>query len=132
MNELCADPAFITYHFKWILDENVIVENYKENGQWIDHKEKSCDELDGVFHSKHLCNSDNICANNSIENNSVLGTIFELEFAFQDGYIDVYKIYENTPNRISTYEPSLDISQIKSLQVWEDVGKITEITFKYA
>ncbi|KAM7363293.1 16 kDa beta-galactoside-binding lectin isoform 2-T6 [Cochliomyia hominivorax] len=106
VNELCRNPSNITYHFKWILDENVIVENYKEDGQWIDHKEKMYDQLDG--------------------------TIFELEFAFQDGYIDVYKIYENTPNRITTYEPELDINEIKSLQVWGDVKKILEITFKYA
>ncbi|XP_046805704.1 uncharacterized protein LOC111686121 isoform X3 [Lucilia cuprina] len=46
VNELCRNPAFITYHFKWILDENVIVENYKENGEWIDHKEKMFDQLD--------------------------------------------------------------------------------------
>ncbi|KAM7363291.1 uncharacterized protein ACRADG_000258 isoform 1-T5 [Cochliomyia hominivorax] len=132
VNELCRNPSNITYHFKWILDENVIVENYKEDGQWIDHKEKMYDQLDGVFHSKNSFSSHSLFTNNTIDNYSILGTIFELEFAFQDGYIDVYKIYENTPNRITTYEPELDINEIKSLQVWGDVKKILEITFKYA
>lgn len=86
-----------------------------------------------MFHSKNSFSSHSLYTNNeSILNYSVLGTIFELEFAFQDGYIDVYKIYENTPNRITTYEPELDINNIKSLQVWGDVKKISEITFKYA
>ncbi|XP_075145325.1 galactose-binding lectin l-1 isoform X2 [Haematobia irritans] len=106
VNELCKNPDFITYHFKWLLDEQVIVENYKDNGSWMDHMEQDYDSLDGQ--------------------------IFELEFAFQDGVIDVYKIYENAPNRITTYETYFDISDIKGLQVWGDVKKISELTYKYA
>ncbi|XP_059220021.1 uncharacterized protein LOC106081010 isoform X2 [Stomoxys calcitrans] len=106
VNEICNNPEFITYHFKWILDEQVIVENYKDNGSWMDHMEQDYDDLDG--------------------------SVFELEFAFQDGVIDVYKIYENAPNRITTYETYFDISEIKALHVWGDVKKISELTFKYA
>ncbi|TMW49306.1 hypothetical protein DOY81_005606 [Sarcophaga bullata] len=105
VNEICRNPAFITYHFKWIIDENVIVENYKDNGKWIAHKEKQNDQLDG--------------------------TIFDVEFTFQDGYIDVYKFYQDLPNLISTYETQLNISDIQGLQVWGDVMKITEVSFKY-
>ncbi|KAL9889406.1 galectin-5 isoform X2 [Glossina fuscipes] len=106
VNELCKNPSDITYHFKWKLDENVIVENFKKNGEWIDHIETTYDELDGSF--------------------------FELEFAFQDGIIDVYKIYDGGHNRITTYMTEIDISEIKALQVWGDVQKIKELTFCYA
>ncbi|XP_073824740.1 uncharacterized protein isoform X2 [Musca autumnalis] len=106
VNEICKNPDFITYHFKWILDEHVIVENYKDNGSWVDHQEQDYDSLDGP--------------------------IFDLEFTFQDGVIDVYKFFDNKPNRITTYEPYFEISEIKALQVWGDVKKISELTFKYA
>ncbi|XP_075145326.1 uncharacterized protein LOC142220210 isoform X3 [Haematobia irritans] len=46
VNELCKNPDFITYHFKWLLDEQVIVENYKDNGSWMDHMEQDYDSLD--------------------------------------------------------------------------------------
>ncbi|XP_061400346.1 galactose-binding lectin l-1 [Musca vetustissima] len=106
VNEICKNPDFITYHFKWILDEHVIVENYKDNGSWVDHQEQDYDSLDG--------------------------SVFELEFAFQDGVIDVYKIFDNKPNRITTYEPYFELSEIQAIQVWGDVKKISELTFKYA
>ncbi|XP_005185004.1 uncharacterized protein LOC101897112 isoform X2 [Musca domestica] len=106
VNEICKNPDFITYHFKWLLDERVIVENYKDNGSWVDHQEQDYDSLDG--------------------------SIFELEFAFQDDVIDVYKIFDNKPNRITTYEPYFELSEIKAIQVWGDVKKISELTFKYA
>ncbi|XP_075145324.1 uncharacterized protein LOC142220210 isoform X1 [Haematobia irritans] len=136
VNELCKNPDFITYHFKWLLDEQVIVENYKDNGSWMDHMEQDYDSLDGVSYSRDSNKSSVVSYqnnnNNSILDYSVLGQIFELEFAFQDGVIDVYKIYENAPNRITTYETYFDISDIKGLQVWGDVKKISELTYKYA
>lgn len=132
VNEICKNPDYITYHFKWLLDENFIVENYKDNGNWVRHEEHSYDEFDGVFNNGKTPQSQQIYTNNSVLHYSVLGSIFELEFAFQDGFIDVYKIYENTPNRITSYEPYLDITDIKSLQVWGDVMKISEISYKYA
>ncbi|XP_013098135.1 uncharacterized protein LOC106081010 isoform X1 [Stomoxys calcitrans] len=134
VNEICNNPEFITYHFKWILDEQVIVENYKDNGSWMDHMEQDYDDLDGVF-IRDAANDFSVASynnNNTILNYSVLGSVFELEFAFQDGVIDVYKIYENAPNRITTYETYFDISEIKALHVWGDVKKISELTFKYA
>ncbi|XP_073824734.1 uncharacterized protein isoform X1 [Musca autumnalis] len=142
VNEICKNPDFITYHFKWILDEHVIVENYKDNGSWVDHQEQDYDSLDGVLYSDDDENNNNNDSplqytnnnnnNNTVLNYSVLGPIFDLEFTFQDGVIDVYKFFDNKPNRITTYEPYFEISEIKALQVWGDVKKISELTFKYA
>lgn len=112
------------------------MENYKDNGSWVDHMEQDYDSLDGVLFTDPNDPSDsyrnNNNNNNTILNYSVLGSAFELEFAFHDGVIDVYKIYENLPNRITSYEPYFEISEIKGLQVWGDVKKISELTFKYA
>lgn len=57
--------------------------------------------------------------------------MFDIEFTFHDGYIDVYKFYQDLPNLISTYETQLNISDIQCIQVWGDVMKITEVSFKY-
>lgn len=105
VNELCKNPSDITYHFKWLLDEKIIVENFKMNGVWIEHLEKEYDELDG--------------------------SVFDLEFAFQNR-IYVYKVYDGGRNCITAYETQFDISEIKALQVWGDVQKIKELTFCYA
>lgn len=69
--------------------------------------------------------------NNTIQSYSILGTMFDIEFTFQDGYIDVYKFYQGLPNLLSTYETQLNISDIQCIQVWGDVMKITEVSFKY-
>lgn len=125
---MCKDPADITYHFKWLLDENVIVENFKEDGLWIDHIETKYDVLDGV---SKIFNA-SFTASIIIARYSISGSVFELEFAFQHGIIDVYKIYDGGYNRITTYEPQLQLSEIKGLQVWGDVKKVKEVTFCYA
>lgn len=106
------------------------MENFKKNGEWIDHIETKYDELDGVLNNTGSNSSHTYT--NTIINYSVLGSFFELEFAFQDGIIDVYKIYDGGHNRITTYMTEIDISEIKALQVWGDVQKIKELTFCYA
>lgn len=63
---------------------------------------------------------------------SFVGSVFELEFAFQHGIIDVYKIYDGGHNRVTSYEPQIPLSEIKGLQVWGDVKKVKEVTFCYA
>lgn len=134
VNDLCKDPADITYHFKWLLDENVIVENFKEDGLWIDHIETKYDVLDGVLTSTANTHNTHNAKGNCIiiDRCSFPGSIFELEFAFQHGIIDVYKIYDGGHNRVTSYEPQIPLSEIKGVQVWGDVKKVKEVTFCYA
>lgn len=145
VNEHCKKPAFITYHFKWLLDINAIVENYKDNDIWINHLEKDFDGIDGVLYDtkrnndntddsfdNNINNNNNNDNSNSNNNYSLLGPIFELEFAFAERYIDVYRIILNTPNYVTSYEPYFSYSDIKAIQVWGDVKQVTDISFKYA
>lgn len=134
VNDLCKDPADITYHFKWLLDENVIVENFKEDGLWIDHIETKYDVLDGalVRAPSDPNDTENVKDSSTFIAYSIPGSVFELEFAFQHGIIDVYKIYDGGHNRVTSYEPQFQLSDIKGLQVWGDVKKVKEVTFYYA
>lgn len=72
--------------------------------------------------------------NNLILSNSdyILDNMFHLEFAFQSDTISVYKIYDGGANLLTTYETSLDIADIKSIQIWGNVKKVKELSFNYA
>lgn len=100
-------PEDITYHFKTILPENTVVENSKKNGDWMYEQRKEWPGSDGPG--------------------------FALEFAFNDGYIHTYMVEdEDSRNFISSFEHNSDLNEIDSVQVWGDVDKITELTFRYS
>ncbi|XP_037942165.1 uncharacterized protein LOC119675051 isoform X2 [Teleopsis dalmanni] len=106
-NETDACPDNITYHFKWNLLNHQITENYKYNGEWMEE--------------------------NNIDYNSLDGTIFALEFAFQDNTIYVYLVDGEGRNFITQYNTDYEfgLCDIQSLQVWGDVEKVRELTFTY-
>ncbi|XP_067614162.1 uncharacterized protein [Eurosta solidaginis] len=148
-NEPYEHPQSITYHFKWDIANKIIIEDYKENGQWIDYKETYLAEFDG--RSKNLilptnkANSHSLSegfANNSsainktdisINANSyfLLGPEFDLEFSFQDDGIYVYLVLDDNRNNLAMFQSKNDYQYIQSIQVWGDVNKISQLSFTY-
>ncbi|XP_055850812.1 galectin-4 isoform X2 [Episyrphus balteatus] len=101
------NPEDIAYHFKTIFPENIVVENSKRNGDWMDEQIKEWPASDGPG--------------------------FALEFAFTSGYVYTYLVEdEHSRNLISFYEHDYDLNEINSVQVWGDVEKIQELTFRYS
>ncbi|XP_037942164.1 uncharacterized protein LOC119675051 isoform X1 [Teleopsis dalmanni] len=139
-NETDACPDNITYHFKWNLLNHQITENYKYNGEWMEENNIDYNSLDGRL-TKHLTFNDslsngfNVNTNTSTDAfiNSILGTIFALEFAFQDNTIYVYLVDGEGRNFITQYNTDYEfgLCDIQSLQVWGDVEKVRELTFTY-
>ncbi|XP_020717524.1 uncharacterized protein LOC101462912 isoform X1 [Ceratitis capitata] len=148
-NEVNEDPQSIAYHFKWDLANKTIVEDYKEDSNWMDRIDTKLDAFNGrlknsLMHSNKAFN-DNInsdflgakslanTADASINCNSyfLLGPEFTLEFSFLQDDICVYLIGEDGPNYVSQYQPKSDFQCIESVQVWGDVEKISQLTFSY-
>lgn len=97
----------IAYQFKTNLADNTLVQNAKINGKWNDNK--------------------------IIETNTWIddaGQQFVLTFQFTDSDILVYSDDENR-NLICNFDYRLDIDDIKTVQVWDDVEYINEIIFRY-
>ncbi|CAD6992017.1 uncharacterized protein LOC101462912 isoform X2 [Ceratitis capitata] len=104
-NEVNEDPQSIAYHFKWDLANKTIVEDYKEDSNWMDRIDTKLDAFNGPE--------------------------FTLEFSFLQDDICVYLIGEDGPNYVSQYQPKSDFQCIESVQVWGDVEKISQLTFSY-
>ncbi|XP_055906510.1 galectin-9 isoform X2 [Eupeodes corollae] len=101
------NPEDIAYHFKTIFSENIVVENSKRNGDWMDEQVKEWPVSDGPG--------------------------FALEFAFTGGNVYTYLVEdEHSRNLISYYPLDYDLHEIDSVQVWGDVEKIQELTFRYS
>ncbi|XP_036341857.1 uncharacterized protein LOC118751188, partial [Rhagoletis pomonella] len=149
-NEVNENPQSVAYQFKWDLANNVLIEDYKENDEWMNYKETQFDTLDGRFKA-HLTHTNKAMINDSISKGflntnsiinttdafvntnsySLLGPEFALEFAFQDDGIYVYSVYEDGRNYITQFQPESDFQYIESVQVWGDVEKITQLSFIY-
>ncbi|XP_018784978.1 PREDICTED: uncharacterized protein LOC108966504 [Bactrocera latifrons] len=104
-NEVNENPQSITYHFNWDLAHKMLIEDYKEDDEWMNRKETEFDTFDGPE--------------------------FALEFAFQDDGIYVYLVSEDGRNLVTHYQPEIDFQFIESVQVWGDVEKVTQLTFSY-
>ncbi|XP_054088330.1 uncharacterized protein Lgals7_3 isoform X2 [Zeugodacus cucurbitae] len=104
-NEVNEDPQSIAYHFKWDIANEMLIEDYMEDNEWINSKETPFDAFDGQE--------------------------FALEFAFLDDGIYVYLAREDGRNLITHFQPVSDFQLIESVQVWGDVEKITLLSFSY-
>ncbi|XP_011196872.2 uncharacterized protein Lgals7_3 isoform X1 [Zeugodacus cucurbitae] len=140
-NEVNEDPQSIAYHFKWDIANEMLIEDYMEDNEWINSKETPFDAFDGRFKNEAINNS---ISNRFIDNNtivdttdtfshsySLLGQEFALEFAFLDDGIYVYLAREDGRNLITHFQPVSDFQLIESVQVWGDVEKITLLSFSY-
>ncbi|XP_067614165.1 uncharacterized protein [Eurosta solidaginis] len=124
-NEPYEHPQSITYHFKWDIANKIIIEDYKENGQWIDYKETYLAEFDG--RSKNLILPTNKANSHSLSE----GPEFDLEFSFQDDGIYVYLVLDDNRNNLAMFQSKNDYQYIQSIQVWGDVNKISQLSFTY-
>ncbi|XP_055850811.1 galectin-4 isoform X1 [Episyrphus balteatus] len=128
------NPEDIAYHFKTIFPENIVVENSKRNGDWMDEQIKEWPASDGPL-KVHLALNYSHFPNNkdNPKSSSISGPGFALEFAFTSGYVYTYLVEdEHSRNLISFYEHDYDLNEINSVQVWGDVEKIQELTFRYS
>ncbi|XP_034488391.1 uncharacterized protein LOC117792376 isoform X2 [Drosophila innubila] len=102
----CTDN--ITYHFKVKIPEQMIVENYKSDGEWsASHQEKYLNIFDETAFS----------------------LMFQLDRA--NSTIDVYQVRGNGHNFVTKYETLFSLSEIQSIQVWGDVKKINQFSLSY-
>ncbi|XP_034488387.1 uncharacterized protein LOC117792376 isoform X1 [Drosophila innubila] len=128
----CTDN--ITYHFKVKIPEQMIVENYKSDGEWsASHQEKYLNIFDGNTDKKI---SDTPSIKNGIDavlNYSSTETAFSLMFQLDraNSTIDVYQVRGNGHNFVTKYETLFSLSEIQSIQVWGDVKKINQFSLSY-
>lgn len=105
--DCCPSPMFVAYHFKTDFESNSVVHNYKTgHGMWQD-------EL--------------------VEENmwtSGPGSPFVLTFTFTNSDITVYTDDENRCFQYA-FTHKFEIDQIKSVQLWDDVEYVEEITFRF-
>uniref|UniRef100_A0A034VUH8 Galectin n=1 Tax=Bactrocera dorsalis TaxID=27457 RepID=A0A034VUH8_BACDO len=104
-NEVNENPQSITYSFNWDLANKMLIEDYKEDDEWKNRIETEFDTFDEPE--------------------------FALEFAFQDDGIYVYLVSEDGRNLVTHYQPEIDFQFIESVQVCDDVEKVTQLTFSY-
>ncbi|XP_030374523.1 uncharacterized protein LOC115624074 isoform X2 [Scaptodrosophila lebanonensis] len=105
----CIAQQNIAYHFKEIVSTypQVLIEDYKENGEWQDYQEKELSAFDA--------------------------TAFALEFSlnYETNQIHAYNIQDDGVNILSSYDVQVPLQHIQALQVWGNVDKVTELTLLY-
>lgn len=103
-------PMHVAYHFKVHYKRNLIIQNYKVRDNWYEEQVMDNDYFDQD-------NKD-----------------FHLKFALSNSEIITYRCDEYdgmiSPQFICSFELKLALEQIKTVQVWGDVEKINEVTFK--
>ncbi|XP_055906509.1 uncharacterized protein LOC129941806 isoform X1 [Eupeodes corollae] len=127
------NPEDIAYHFKTIFSENIVVENSKRNGDWMDEQVKEWPVSDGPLKVHLALNYTKFQNEDNSKSSSISGPGFALEFAFTGGNVYTYLVEdEHSRNLISYYPLDYDLHEIDSVQVWGDVEKIQELTFRYS
>lgn len=128
----CTDN--ITYHFKVVVGEQLLIENYKIDGEWSDeHKETQLNVFDGNSDKEIKINSSITNGIQSVTNYSFTESTFSLEFKldYPNSTIFVYQVREMGHNFVTRYETRFGLSEIKSVQVWGDVQKINAFSLNY-
>lgn len=101
----CPNANNIAYHFETDFVSNTVTHNYKKIGIW---------------------NEATVNENTWIQS----GQEFVLTFHFDDSEILVYSDDENR-YFLKRFGYKFDISDIMSVQLWDDVDCVKEITFRY-
>lgn len=109
----CPVPDKIMFHFNVRFEEGVIVGNSKDQSGW--HNEEIIDN-DYIDPSVFRLFSD--------QKFSLIFTIKESEFI-------VYEEEDETRHLICKFEHRFPFDEITTFQVWGDVEKIKELTFRY-
>jgi len=103
--DCCPKPSYVAYHFKTIFDSNSVVHNFK-SGTWQDEIVEENTWIDGP------------------------GQTFVLTFLFTDTDITVYTEDDGRCFQYA-FTHKFDISDIKSVQLWDDFEYVDEIIFRY-
>lgn len=128
----CTDN--ITYHFKVVIGEQLLIENYKIDGEWSNgHKETQLNVFDGNSDKEIKINSSITNGIQSVTNYSFTESTFSLEFKldYPNSTISVYQERGMGYNFVTKYETLFGLSEIKSVQVWGDVQKINAFSLSY-
>ncbi|XP_030374521.1 uncharacterized protein LOC115624074 isoform X1 [Scaptodrosophila lebanonensis] len=136
----CIAQQNIAYHFKEIVSTypQVLIEDYKENGEWQDYQEKELSAFDGrselasINHKKHKNQTQSFNADDAPPFSST-ATAFALEFSlnYETNQIHAYNIQDDGVNILSSYDVQVPLQHIQALQVWGNVDKVTELTLLY-
>lgn len=133
MNSLsCTDN--ITYHFKVVFADQLLIENYKIDGEWSnEHKERQLNVFDGNSENQIKNNSSITNGIQTVSNYSFTESTFNLEFRldYANSTISVYQVREKGHNFLTKFETLFALSEIMSIQIWGDVQKINAFSMAY-
>lgn len=115
-----SDENFIEYHFKYILENNTVIDNFKDHGEWFKGTHT-------VINKDHPLVKTNDRQPREGSNGDEL--VFHLMFNINENGVRVYNALSDGYEIIREYNRfNIQLSKIKKILLWGDVEEILEFT----